>query len=88
MTIHESLALHIDEMESLLNRQRFVIAQLGQIGESQLALPLSAFEGTRQPLKEVVLEAIEELEISRKAFKSRQLEALRKKLIRALAESG
>lgn len=88
MTIKESLALHLDEMESLLNRHRNVIAQLGQIGENQLTLPLSAFEANRHPLKEVVMEAIEELEISRKAFKSRQLEALRKKLIKALAESG
>lgn len=33
-------------------------------------------------------EAIETLEATRRAFKSKQLEALRKKLVRALAEEG
>lgn len=39
-----------------------------------------------QRLKKVIFEAIEILENSRKAFKSKELEALRKKLIRVLAE--
>jgi len=37
-------------------------------------------------LKVILLEAIEVLENSRKAFKSKELETLRKKLIRVLAE--
>lgn len=40
----------------------------------------------RQLLKETLLEAISVLEDTKKAFKSRQLEALRKKMIRILAE--
>jgi hypothetical protein len=75
-------------MECLLNRHRNVIAQLGQVGEEHLLSPVSAIEGGRHQLQQVVLEAIEELELSRKAFKSKQLENLRKKLIRALAENG
>jgi hypothetical protein len=40
----------------------------------------------RKKLKETLGEAISVLEDSRKAFKSRQLEALRKKMIKVLAE--
>jgi hypothetical protein len=40
----------------------------------------------RHELKGILLEAIYILEETRKAFKSKQLEALRKKMIRALAE--
>jgi hypothetical protein len=37
-------------------------------------------------LRKLLLETVEVLENSRKAFKSKELEALRKKLIRVLAE--
>jgi hypothetical protein len=40
----------------------------------------------RQRLKEVLFHTIEELEKTKKAFKSKQLEALRKKLSKDLAE--
>ncbi len=39
-------------------------------------------------LKKVIAEAVEELEKSRSAFKSRRLEALRKKLTHVLIETG
>jgi len=39
-------------------------------------------------LKEMLLETIQVLEESRKAFKSKQLEAFRKKLIKVLAETA
>lgn len=41
----------------------------------------------RQELAETLLEAIEILEETKKAFKSKQLEMLRKKLIRVLANN-
>ncbi|KAF0188608.1 MAG: hypothetical protein FD168_1721 [Desulfobulbaceae bacterium] len=88
MTIKDSLTHNLNEMEDLLNRHRNAIAQLGQIGEEHFLPPVYAIEAGQHPLKQVVLEAIEELEISRKAFKSKQLETLRKKMIRVLAESG
>lgn len=40
----------------------------------------------KQRLKDTLLETIQVLEESRKAFKSKQLETLRKKLIKVLAE--
>jgi len=49
------------------------------------------FQGLHSPaevrLKKVIAEAIEALEESRRAFKSKQLEALRKKLTQALIET-
>jgi len=39
-------------------------------------------------MKKAIQEAIDELEESKKAFKSKRLEALRKKLIHALIETG
>jgi hypothetical protein len=42
----------------------------------------------RHELKGILLEAISVLEETRKAFKSKQLEALRKKMIRVLAEGA
>jgi hypothetical protein len=42
----------------------------------------------KQELKGILLEVISVLEDTRKAFKSRQLEALRKKMIRILAEAS
>lgn len=42
----------------------------------------------RHELKSILLEAISVLEETRKAFKSKQLEALRKKMIRVLAQGA
>ncbi len=42
----------------------------------------------KRRFKEALIEVIETLERTKKAFKSRQLEALRKKLIIVLAEDG
>jgi hypothetical protein len=42
----------------------------------------------KQDLKQILLEAISVLEDTRRAFKSRQLEALRRKMIRILAEQA
>jgi hypothetical protein len=42
----------------------------------------------KQELKGILLEAVSVLEDTRRAFKSRQLEALRKKMIRILAEAS
>jgi len=43
---------------------------------------------TRKKLRNVLTEAIGILEDTKKAFKSKRLEMLRKKLIQVLAESG
>lgn len=88
MTFKDSLIHDINEMENVLHRHRDIVARLDQVGDDFLPATVHVAEMAPTSLKQVVLEAIEELEISRKAFKSKQLEALRKKLIKALAESG
>jgi hypothetical protein len=88
MTLKEHLTHNVDEIETMLARHRGVIAQLG-VDAEQPCHAKETLRWTKQhPLKQIVLETIEELELSRQAFKSKQLEALRKKLIRVLAESG
>lgn len=78
--------------------------ELQQRAEEHQRLIDAAFEGSdvknvldacplldcphRRKLREILVEAISVLEDSRKAFKSRQLEALRKKMIRVLAEEA
>lgn len=88
MTLKEHLTHDVKEMEALLDRHRSIITQLGKDPELQYPNTFPLPNREQHPLKQIILETIEELELSRQAFKSRQLEALRKKLIRALAESG
>jgi hypothetical protein len=88
MTIKDHLEQDISEIETILAKHLDIIAQLDR-GAEQPRQDISPLQWTKQhPLRQIVLETIEELEISRQAFKSKQLEALRKKLIRALAESA
>lgn len=88
MTVKEHLTQNVNEIETMLAKQRGVIALLGKDAEQPCRDPGPLRWAKQHPLKQIVLETIEELELSRQAFKSKQLEALRKKLIRALAESG
>jgi len=88
MTLKEHLTHDVKEMEALLGRHRSIIAQLGKDAEQSYPNTFPSPDRKQHPLKQILLETIEELELSRQAFKSKQLEALRKKLIRALAESG
>lgn len=55
--------------------------------ESIKRLILSTSYPDQSRLKEAIKEAIEVLEESRKSFKSKRLESLRKRLIRVLTES-
>jgi hypothetical protein len=88
MTLKEHLAHNVNEIETILTRHRGVITQLGGDVEQPCQNTDSWPWAKQHPLKQIVLETIEELELSRQAFKSKQLEALRKKLIKALAENG
>lgn len=77
--LHEKIEMHRYLMTTILDQR----AGDGII--KQISLPsYSANEGR---LKEAIQEAIEVLEESRKAFKSKRLEALRRRLTQALIES-
>jgi predicted nucleotide-binding protein (sugar kinase/HSP70/actin superfamily) len=78
--LHQGLDLH----------RRLLASILGQQGNEQTQRPvLDAFPSRlrEEKLKEAIREAVEELEESRKAFKSKRLEALRKKLTQALMDA-
>ncbi len=86
MTVHDALGesireimVKIEQLEQLLNRLEeggdVVVLKCGHEDCSHSRL-----------LRETLLEVVEVLENSRKAFKSKDLEMLRKKLIRVLAD--
>jgi len=77
--LHEKIDMHRYLMTTILDKR----VSEGNI--KQISLPnYSADEGR---LKEAIQEAIEVLEESRKAFKSKRLEVLRKRLTHVLIES-
>jgi hypothetical protein len=59
-----------------------------KVGDKDIKkLSLPAYSPNEKRLKEVIIETIDVLEESRKAFKSRRLELLRKKLTQVLIEA-
>ncbi len=75
--LHQQIKMHRDLVASFLK------GQLGDADTESLlqSCPLRSREET---LEEAIRDAIEVLEASRRAFKSKQLETLRKKLTRIL----
>ena len=77
--LHEKIEMHRYLMTTILEQR------VGDGSIKRISLPsYSANEGR---LKEAIQEAIDVLEESRKAFKSKRLEALRKNLTQVLIES-
>jgi predicted nucleotide-binding protein (sugar kinase/HSP70/actin superfamily) len=87
----EMIHRNLSQLHQGLDLQRRLLASiLGQQGNEQTQrLVLDAFpsRSREEKLKEAIREAVEELEESRKAFKSKRLEALRKKLTQALMDA-
>lgn len=86
MTVREVLAASIKDIRMKIQEHERLLEHFNETG--QPGMPEMHLMNYRidQRLKKVILEAIEILENSRKAFKSKELETLRKKLIRVLAE--
>ena len=77
--LHQRIDMHRYLMKTILEQS---------VGDGKLNrpfLPSCSFDQRR--LKEAIQETIEVLEETRKAFKSKRLEALRKKLTQVLIES-
>lgn len=79
----------IEELHQQINMHRYLMAAIldKKVSENRLYhlhLPASHCE---LRLKEAIKEAIDELEETKKAFKSKRLEVLRKKLTSVLIES-
>jgi preprotein translocase subunit YajC len=81
MTAREALDMSIREIRAKIEQHEQLLGYL-ETGDRQVAG--CGLHGRH--LKAVLLEAVEVLENSRKAFKSKELEALRKKLIGVLAD--
>ena len=79
-----------EDLHQRIDLHRYLMANILDIGGGEETLkrvswPLSCSAQERR-LKEAIREAIEVLEQSRKAFKSKRLEALRKRLTDVLTE--
>ena len=87
MTPYELLAKNLEDIQARLEDHGCLLSCLKEGGNTRVLLS-QCFSGCpyKQRLRETLLETIQALEESRKAFKSKQLEALRKKLIGVLAE--
>jgi hypothetical protein len=77
--LHEKIDMHCYLMTTILNQR------VGNGSIKQISLPPCSADTGR--LKNAIQEAIEVLEESRKAFKSKKLEALRKRLTQILIDS-
>jgi hypothetical protein len=88
MDLREALVQSIEDLEQRMERNSRLLGVAmseGRVNQG-IEVPLSGDRPQNSRLREVLIEAIEVLEGTRKAFKSKQLEMLRKKMIRALVE--
>ncbi|MBI5592335.1 MAG: hypothetical protein HY881_17855 [Deltaproteobacteria bacterium] len=88
MTAFDLLTKNLEDIQVMIGNHANLLGCLKQSGDSPALHPCSSSCPCRQKLKETLMETIQVLEASRKAFKSKQLEGLRKKLIAALAETA
>ena len=86
MTGYELLVKNLEDIQVMLEDHGSLLDCLRKGGETPLLHQCVSVCPYKQRLKKTILETILILEESRKAFKSKQLEALRKKLIEDLAE--
>jgi len=79
-----------EELHQKIDMQRYLMTTLleKKVGDETLKqLVLPTYFPDENKLKQAIMETIEVLEESRKAFKSKRLEVLRKKLTQVLIES-
>lgn len=101
MTVNEAILRSAEELQRRAETHRQFLARAASSGQPEVPTDRAAKEGYasvgecplldcphRRLLRETLVEAITVLEGTRKAFKSKQLEALRKKLIGVLAEDA
>lgn len=88
MSAREALAKSVRDIQARLKEHEQLLECLREGSGGSVSDCLSFDCRHAALLRETLVEAIDVLEDSRRAFKSPRLEALRKKLIRALAESA
>jgi hypothetical protein len=88
MTIYELLIKNLEDIQEMLEDHGSLLNCLKEGGDTLVLRQCVSACPYKHRLKETLLETIQVLEESRKAFKSKQLETLRKKLIKVLAETA
>jgi len=88
MTVYELLSKNFEDIRVMLEDHGCLLKSLKEGGDTPILSHCVSTCPHKHRLKEVLLETIQVLEESRKAFKSKQLEAFRKKLIKVLAETA
>ena len=88
MTQAEVLNKSAEEALQAVERHRDLLRAVRQTGETCMDACLVSDCPHRRKLRETLLDTVETLEQTRKAFKSKQLEILRKRLIGVLAEDA
>ena len=88
MTIHEALSRSADELQQQLEEHRRMLSLACKGGDGgEITLPFRSGGNSEYcKVKQTLAETIEVLEATRKSFKSKQLEQLRRRLVRVLAE--
>lgn len=87
MTAYELLTKNLEDIHVILKDHGCLLNYLKGGGDAPVLRRCVSSCPHKQKLKETLLETIQVLEESKRAFKSRQLEELRKKLIGVLAET-
>jgi hypothetical protein len=89
MTVRQALDMSIREIKVKIEQHEQLLDQM-EGGSGVSLVPDCGLAGCSHSrrLKKILLEAVEALENSRRAFKSKELEVLRKKMIRMLADNA
>lgn len=88
MKAYELLTKNLQDIQVMLKDQACLLNCLKEGGDTPVLNQCVSVCPHKQRLKETLLETIQVLEESKKAFKSKRLEMLRKKLIEVLAETA
>lgn len=87
MTAYELLVKNFEEIYLKISEQQILLNSIKE-ESGKIVLHNCAVDcAHKRQLNEILLDAISVLEESKKAFKSKQLEELRKKMIKALADN-
>ena len=90
MTAQDAIRQSAEELQARVEEHRRLLLLALEGGDGQLVEARCFYPDCphKRRLREVVLGAIRVIEDTRRAFKSKQLEALRKRLIQVLAEEA
>ncbi len=86
MTAFDLLTNNLKDIQVMIGNHAILLDRLKQGDDTPALHPCASSCPCKQKFRETLMETIQVLEASRKAFKSKQLEGLRKKLTGVLTE--